>query len=50
LRENGEQIGPILPGLILPEQNTSPILPEQNPSPILPGLILPEQDTGSILP
>jgi hypothetical protein len=41
LRENGEQIGPILHG---------PILPEQDPGPILPGPILPERDTGSILP
>jgi hypothetical protein len=36
LRENGEQIGPILP--------------EQDTGPILPGPILPEQDTSPILP
>jgi hypothetical protein len=55
LRENGEQIGLILPGPILPEQDTGPILtglilPEQDPGPILPGPILPEQDTSTILP
>jgi hypothetical protein len=54
LRENGEHIGPILPGPILPEQDTGPILPglilpEQDTGPILPGPILPEQDTGPIL-
>jgi hypothetical protein len=50
LRENEEQIGPILPGPILPEQDTGPILPEQDTGPILPGPILPEQDIGLILP
>jgi hypothetical protein len=45
LRENEEQIGPILP-----EQDTDLILPEQDTAPILPGLILPEQDTDPILP
>jgi hypothetical protein len=58
LRENGEQIGLILPGPILPEQDTGailpgPILPEQDTGPILPkqdpGPILPEHDTGLIL-
>jgi hypothetical protein len=45
LRENGEQIGLILPGPILPEQDTGPILLEQDPV-----LILPEQHTDPTLP